>query len=103
MCADADEAVQRFAAQQIAGQRPALFQRIAEPTPALFQGIARVLCGDLDGGDASLERAASAAESRRARISALALCERSLVAMARRMEPGRGSRQRASSACAGPE
>ena len=84
MCADADEAVQRFAAQQIAGQRPALFQRIAEPTPALFQGIARVLCGDLDGGDASLERAASAAEEVGAHeFLALALCERSLVAMAR--------------------
>ena len=84
MLADADDAVQRFAAQQMAGQRPALFQRIAEPTPALFQGIARVLCGDLDGGDAALERGASAAEEVGANeFLALALCERSLVAMAR--------------------
>jgi LuxR family transcriptional regulator, maltose regulon positive regulatory protein len=84
MLADADDAVQRFAAQQLAGQRPALFQRIAEPTPALFQGIARVLCGDLDGGDASLERGASTAEEVGAHeFLALALCERSLVAMAR--------------------
>jgi LuxR family maltose regulon positive regulatory protein len=84
MRADADDAVQRFAAQQMAGHRPALFQRIAEPTPALFRGIARVLCGDLDGGDASLERAASAAEEVGAHeFLALALCERSLVAMAR--------------------
>jgi LuxR family maltose regulon positive regulatory protein len=84
MLADADDAVQRFAAQQLAGQRPALFQRIAEPTPALFQGIARVLCGDLDGGDASLERGASTAEEVGAHeLLALALCERSLVAMAR--------------------
>ena len=84
MLADADDAVRRFAAQQMAGQRPALFQRIAEPTPALFQGIARVLCGDLDGGDAALERGASAAEEVGANeFLALALCERSLVAMAR--------------------
>jgi LuxR family maltose regulon positive regulatory protein len=84
MLADADDAEQRFATQQLAGQRPALFQRIAEPTPALFQGIARVLCGDLDGGDASLERGASTAEEVGAQeLLALALCERSLVAMAR--------------------
>ena len=41
MRADADEAVRRFAAESF-----------VTPAPALLQGIARVLCGDLDGGDA---------------------------------------------------
>ena len=44
MRADADEAVHRFAAENIVA-----------PAPALMQGIARVLSGDLDGGDASFE------------------------------------------------
>src|ERR1700749_2804702 len=44
MRADADEAVRRFAAASF-----------ATPAPAILRGIARVLCGDLDGGDASLE------------------------------------------------
>ena len=74
MLADADEAVRRFAGQNF-----------ATPTPALVQGIARVLCGDLDGGDASLEDALSlGGEAGAAEDFALALCERSLVAMARR-------------------
>ena len=73
MRADADEAVRRFAAQGI-----------VTPAPALFQGIARVLCGDLDGGDASLEDAVSVgAEAGAPDDFAVALCERALVAMAR--------------------
>ena len=73
MRADADEAVRRFAAQGIVA-----------PAPALFQGTARILCGDLDGGDVPVEDAVSAGE----RIGspehvAVGLCERSLVAMAR--------------------
>ena len=48
MRADADEAVRRFAAQSL-----------VTPAAALLQGIARVLCGDLDGGDASLDEAVS--------------------------------------------
>ena len=73
MRADADEAVRRFAAESF-----------LTPTPALQQGIARILCGDLDGGDACLEDAVSVGE----RIGSLehvavGLCERSLVAMAR--------------------
>jgi len=73
MRADADEAVRRFAAENL-----------VIPVATLLQGIARVLSGDLDGGDASLEDAVSAAEDAGAHeILADALCERSLVAMAR--------------------
>jgi LuxR family maltose regulon positive regulatory protein len=73
MRADADEAVRRFAAGSF-----------LTPTPVLMQGIARVLCGDLDGGDASLEDGVSVGEKVGAHEDvALALCERSLVTMAR--------------------
>jgi LuxR family transcriptional regulator, maltose regulon positive regulatory protein len=73
MRADADEAVQRFAAQ-----------RFVTPAPAFLQGIARVLCGDPDGGDAVLEDGVSVGEEVGAHEDvALALCERSLLAMAR--------------------
>jgi LuxR family maltose regulon positive regulatory protein len=73
MRADADEAVRRFAAESF-----------VTPAPALLQGIARVLCGDLDGGDGSLQDAVSVGEVTSAPDDlALALCERSLVAMAR--------------------
>jgi LuxR family maltose regulon positive regulatory protein len=73
MRADADEAVRRFAAQSF-----------VTPAPAFLQGIARVLCGDLDGGDASLEDGISVAEEAGAHEDlAIALCERSLVAIAR--------------------
>ena len=51
MGADADEAVQRLTAANI-----------AVPVAGLCQGIARILSGDLEGGDASLEDTASAAE-----------------------------------------
>jgi len=72
MRADADEAVRRFAAQSF-----------VTPAPAFLQGIARVLCGDLDGGDASLEDGISVAEEVGAHEDlAIALCERSLVAIA---------------------
>ena len=70
---DADEAVRRFAAQSF-----------VTPAPAILQGIARVLCGDLDGGDMPLEDGFRIAEKVGAHEDcALALCERSLVAMAR--------------------
>jgi len=73
MRADADEAVRRFAAGSF-----------VTPAPALLQGITRILCGDLDGGDLSLEDAVSVGEVTGAPEDlALALCERSLVAMAR--------------------
>ncbi len=72
MRADADEAVRRFAAQSF-----------VTPAPAFLQGIARVLCGDLDGGDDSLEGGVSVGEEVGAHEDvALALCERSLLAMA---------------------
>jgi LuxR family maltose regulon positive regulatory protein len=59
-------------------------ENIVAPVAQLTQGIARILCGDLDGGDASLEDAVSAGEAVGAReILAITLCERSLVAMAR--------------------
>ena len=73
MRADADEAVRRFAAQSF-----------VTPAPAFLQGIARILCGDLDGGDASLEDGVSIGEEAGAHEDvALALCERSLLAIAR--------------------
>ena len=77
MRADADEAIRRFAAGSF-----------TTPAPALMQGIARVLCGDLDGGDVSLADAVSVGEEADtpddvANAVAVALCERSLVAMAR--------------------
>jgi LuxR family transcriptional regulator, maltose regulon positive regulatory protein len=73
MRANAGEAVRRFAAQNF-----------VTPAPAFLQGIARVLCGDLDGGDASLEDGVSLGEEVGAHEDvALALCERSLVAIAR--------------------
>ena len=73
MSADADEAVQKFAA---AG--------IVAPIAALYQGFARILSGDPDDGDAYLEDMVGAAEQAGAyEILALALAERSLLAMAR--------------------
>jgi LuxR family maltose regulon positive regulatory protein len=73
MRADADEAVRRFAAGSF-----------LTPAPILMQGIARILCGDSDGGELSLQDAVSAGEHTGAPDDlALALCEQSLVAMAR--------------------
>ena len=73
MRADADEAARRFATM---GAKA--------PEPALWQGIAHVLTGDLNGGDAFLATAASIARQASApRLLVTALCERSLLAMAR--------------------
>jgi LuxR family maltose regulon positive regulatory protein len=73
MRADADEAVHRFAAGSF-----------VTPAPALLQGVARILGGDRDGGDLSLQDAVSLGEETDAPDDlAVALCERSLVAMAR--------------------
>lgn len=73
MRTDADEAVRRFA--EIG---------FLTPKPLLVQGIARVISGDLDDGDASLEDAVSIGKKVRSpEIVATALCERSLVAMVR--------------------
>jgi LuxR family maltose regulon positive regulatory protein len=73
MRADADEAARKFAAANF----------VPGVTP-LLQGTARVLCGDLDGGDAFFAEALSLEEERGSPdITALTLCERSLVAMAR--------------------
>ena len=72
MRADADEAVRTFAAESF-----------VTPAPVFLQGIARVLRGDLDGGDASLADGISVGEEVGAHEDvALALCQRSLVAMA---------------------
>jgi LuxR family transcriptional regulator, maltose regulon positive regulatory protein len=72
MRADADEAVRRFAAENIVAA-----------APALIRGMARILCGDLDSGDLSLQDAVRAGEQAGAPEDvAVALCERSLVAMA---------------------
>jgi LuxR family maltose regulon positive regulatory protein len=73
MRADADQAARVLAAVGY-----------ATPAPALFQGVARVLSGDLDSGDAFLERALGVGEGSGAPEDfAVALAERSLVAMAR--------------------
>jgi LuxR family maltose regulon positive regulatory protein len=73
MRADADEAARRFAAGGF-----------LTPTPVLLQGIASVLAGDLDGGDPYLAEAVSIGEATPSPDDlAVALCERSLLAMAR--------------------
>jgi LuxR family transcriptional regulator, maltose regulon positive regulatory protein len=73
MRADADEAMRRFAAESF-----------VTLTPALQQGIARILCGDLDGGDTCIEDAVRVGEHIDSpEHVAVGLCERSLVAMAR--------------------
>jgi len=72
MRADADEAVRGFAAEGIMA-----------PIAQLCQGLARILSGDLDGGDASFqEGVAIATEAGAPEGLAEALSERSLVAMA---------------------
>jgi LuxR family maltose regulon positive regulatory protein len=71
MRADADEAARRYAA---AG--------IGAPVAQLWQGIARILRGDLDGGDAFLADAISLGEAGAPETLATALASRSLVAMA---------------------
>ena len=73
MHADSDEALRRFGEVEF-----------VTPTPALMKGVALVLSGDLEIGDDSLEDAVSVAEETGAAEDlAIALCERSLVAMAR--------------------
>jgi LuxR family transcriptional regulator, maltose regulon positive regulatory protein len=73
MRADADEAARRFAEEHI-----------VESAPALYQGIARVLSGDLEAADAYFETVLSAAEEiSTPETVAVALGERSLLAMAR--------------------
>ena len=73
MRADADEAALKFAAANC----------LWAVSP-LLQGIARVLGGDLDGGDAFFFDAEGLEEDHNSPdILAIALCERSLVAMAR--------------------
>jgi LuxR family transcriptional regulator, maltose regulon positive regulatory protein len=73
MRADADEAARKFASVNFA----------ADVTP-LLQGTARVLCGDLDAADAFFADAEGIdREHQSADITALTLCERSLMAMAR--------------------
>jgi LuxR family maltose regulon positive regulatory protein len=85
MHADADEAARKFAA--------ANFPYAVTP---LLQGTARVLCGDLNGGDAffldaegiqldaeGIQLDAEGIQQTSADILAITLCERSLVAMAR--------------------
>ncbi|HKA99063.1 MAG TPA: LuxR C-terminal-related transcriptional regulator, partial [Streptosporangiaceae bacterium] len=71
MRADADDATRMFAATDFVA-----------PAAVLLQGIARVLCGDLDGGDAFLQDAISIWEIAPDTL-ANALSQRSLVAMAR--------------------
>ena len=73
MRTDADEAARGFAAGSF-----------VTPAPVLLQGVARILCGDIDAGDLSLEDAVSIGEEADAPDDlAIALCQRSLVALAR--------------------
>jgi LuxR family transcriptional regulator, maltose regulon positive regulatory protein len=73
MRADADEAARRFTAEGIMA-----------PIAALCQGLARIVSGDLDGGDASFADAVViATEAGAPEGLAEALSERALVAMAR--------------------
>src|SRR5215831_13887161 len=73
MRADADEAAARKAAAP----------DLVAPAITLMQGIARILCGDLGGGEAFLEDAASAgADVGSHEVFAITLAERSLVAIA---------------------
>jgi LuxR family maltose regulon positive regulatory protein len=73
MRADADEAGRKFAAVNF-----------LEAMAPLYQGFARVLSGDPDGGDVFFEEAVSVGEKTGQHESvADALCERSLLAMAR--------------------
>ena len=73
MQADADEAA-----------RKCTELNIVTPVVALLQGIARVLSGDLDGGDTAFQDVMSMREKAGAAEDfAVALCERSLLAMAR--------------------
>ena len=73
MRADAEEAARMFAAEYM-----------VVPAPTLLQGIARVLDGDLDGGDALFEDAISNRQNGAPDVVAVMLCERSMVAMTRR-------------------
>jgi LuxR family maltose regulon positive regulatory protein len=74
MRADADEAVRKCVAAGIA----------APPVATVLQGIACVISGDLDDGDTFFEDAVSGGEKAEGpEAVAAALCERSLVAMAR--------------------
>ena len=74
MRAGADEAARKCVAAGIA----------APPVATVLQGIARVISGDLDDGDTFFKDAASGGEKADApEAVAAALCERSLVAMAR--------------------
>jgi LuxR family transcriptional regulator, maltose regulon positive regulatory protein len=69
--ADADEAARKLAA---AG--------VVAPVAPLLQGIAQVLDGDPGGADASFENAISIGDVGAPDVLAIALCERSLLAMA---------------------
>ncbi len=74
MNADANDAMTKFMAAGIA----------APPLAILLQGMARIFDGDLDGGDTVLADAVGAAEDVGSiPAGTAALCERSLVAMAR--------------------
>jgi LuxR family transcriptional regulator, maltose regulon positive regulatory protein len=72
MRADADEAARRFAAGNFVA-----------PAPALVQGLACVLSGDLDDGDLRFQDAVSVGQGGGApELLPIALCQRSLIAMA---------------------
>ena len=72
MRADADEAARGFATENFVA-----------PVVALLQGMARVLGGDLDGGDAFFEDAMSISQVAAPDVLADILCERSLLAIGR--------------------
>jgi LuxR family transcriptional regulator, maltose regulon positive regulatory protein len=72
MRVDADEAARMFAAA-----------KMVAPVAALCQGLARILSGDLDGGDRSFEDAVNASgETTASDVLVAALSERALLAIA---------------------
>ena len=72
MRADADEAARRLTATGI-----------VIPIAPLLQGLAAVLCGDVEAGDAFFQDAVSIGDAAASDVLAEALCERSLLAIAR--------------------
>jgi LuxR family maltose regulon positive regulatory protein len=79
MRVDADEFARAIAVQgAITG--PAPFAKLQAP---LLQGIARILCGDAEDGEAFLEKAIGIEDAGAPELRARALCQRSLLAMAR--------------------
>jgi hypothetical protein len=93
MLADADDAVQRFAAQQICRAAARALSADRGADARAVQGLPECCAVTFDGGDASLERGASAAEEVGANEFPGPRAVRTVAGRhdTRRMEPGRCS------------